>query len=300
MAEVKPQFTEIKLSVPWGHIAARTYGSSTGKPVLMVHGRQDNAGSFTRLMKYLPMDLFYYVCIDLPGHGWSSHFPSWQMIDITDYAHTLHFIFEALQWETCIYIGHSMGGQLGLLFSVFQPHRIEKLILLDGIFINSFATKDYFTSYLGTASELSIKASRNEKQALYTKEEVLHALKNMRVGSLNSKAAEELFERAVTEVNGKYIYNRDVRLKNSPLSFMDLNECQKFNNRFSIPIYCIIASHGVFTPHESTLLALETMKSKTLLEIINIDGNHDVHNNNPEKVAPFICKILNSDNSSKL
>ncbi|XP_018343424.1 PREDICTED: serine hydrolase-like protein isoform X3 [Trachymyrmex septentrionalis] len=115
MAEVE-QFTDIKLSVPWGHVAARTYGSPTGKPVLAVHGRLDNAGTFTRLMKYLPKELFYYVCIDLPGHGWSSHFPSWTILDIMDYAHALYFVLEALQWKTFIYLGHSLGAQIGLEF----------------------------------------------------------------------------------------------------------------------------------------------------------------------------------------
>ncbi|XP_018368995.1 PREDICTED: serine hydrolase-like protein isoform X3 [Trachymyrmex cornetzi] len=115
MAEVE-QFTDIKLSVPWGHVAARTYGSPTGKPVLAVHGRLDNAGTFTRLMKYLPKELFYYVCIDLPGHGWSSHFPSWMILDVMDYAHALYFILEVLQWKTFIYLGHSLGAQIELEF----------------------------------------------------------------------------------------------------------------------------------------------------------------------------------------
>ncbi|EZA50799.1 Serine hydrolase-like protein [Ooceraea biroi] len=53
---VEPQFKEVKFTVPWGHVAAKTYGPSEGKPVLMVHGRLDNAGSFTRLMKYLPLE----------------------------------------------------------------------------------------------------------------------------------------------------------------------------------------------------------------------------------------------------
>jgi len=300
MTEVEQQFTDIKLSVPWGHVAARTYGSSTGKPVLVVHGRLDNLGSFTRLMKYLPKELFYYVCIDLPGHGWSSQFPPWMILDLMDYAHSLYFIFEALQWKSCIYIGHSMGAQIAYLFSVFQPNRIEKLIALDGILMWSATIKE-LAPYFKTASALSLKAYHNEKPLFFTKEEILHGFKTMRVGALNSEAADAIFERAVTELNGKYMYNRDIRLKNHPLSFMVMNEFQQFNALLSIPIYLFIPSHGILSlQEEPNLKALEMMKAKTMLEIIHTDGNHDVHNNNPEKIAPLICKILNNDNSSKL
>jgi len=293
------EVADIKLSVPWGHVAARTYGSSIGEPVLIVHGRLDNSGSFTRLMKYLPKELFYYVCIDLPGHGWSSHFPPWMILDLMDYAHTLYFIFEALQWKSCIYIGHSMGAQIGFVFSVFQPNRIKKLIALDGILM--FATVKDFAPYFKTASALSIKAYHNEKPLFFTKEQILQGFKTMRVGALNSEAADAMFERAVTELNGKYMYNRDIRLKNHPFTFMNMDEFQQFNALLSIPIYLFIPSHGIIPPREEKhMKALEMMKAKTMLEIIHINGNHDVHNNNPEKVAPFICKILNNDHSSKL
>lgn len=297
MAEIEQQCTEIKLSVPWGHIAAKTYGSSAGEPVLLVHGRLDNLGTFTRLMKYLPKELFYYVCIDLPGHGLSSHFPPWMLLDTMDYGHSLHFILEALKWKTCIYIGHSMGAQLGLLFSTFQPNRIKKLISLDGMLINK---EGELVSYFKTASALSIKVYNDRKSLSLTKEEVLHALKTKRISTLSSEAAEAIFERAVTKVNGKYVYNRDKRLGNHPFSSLKIDELERFNSKLSIPIYVFAPTHGLIVAHKEYPSIYEMIKAKTMLEVINIDGNHDVHNNYPERVAPFICKILNSNNSSKL
>lgn len=300
MSEAEQQCTEIKLSVPWGHVAAKTYGSSTGKPVLVMHGRLDNAGSFTRLMKYLPKELFYYVCIDLPGHGWSSSFPSWIMLEIMNYVHAIHFILEALQWKTCICIGHSMGALIALLFSILEPNRIEKLISFDGILFNPFDEEDSFVKHFKITSELSVKAYHNEKPLLFTKDEILYALKTKRLSTLNSEAADALFERAVTKVNEKYMYNRDIRLRNHPFTFLRLNDCIQFNNKLSIPIYLFVPSKGYILSHKDHKLIFEIIKSKTMLEIIYVDGNHDVHNNNPEKIAPSICKILNSFNFSKL
>lgn len=296
----KVQFEEIKLIVPWGHVAARTYGSRAGEPVLMVHGREDNAGTFTRLMKYLPMESFYYVCIDLPGHGWSSHFPSWMTLSCVEYANALHFILKALQWQTCIYIGHSMGAQIGIIFSVIEPHRLKKLICLDGfLFIHKQFDKDTFINYYKQQYAYMLKGSSNVKPPSYTKEEILYAFKNKRLGNLNSEAADALFERAATEVNGKYILNRDVRTKSYPFLHLNLDECRQINCRISAPLYMFIASESALTIGDTFF---QKIKDEVQVPITNfkINGNHDVHNNNPEKIAPYLCEVLNTGEKSKL
>lgn len=46
--------SELKLPVPWGHIAAKVWGSQQALPVLCLHGWLDNASSFDRLIPLLP------------------------------------------------------------------------------------------------------------------------------------------------------------------------------------------------------------------------------------------------------
>lgn len=295
MAE-SDKYSEIKLTMPWGHVAAKTYGPSTGEPVLLVHGRLDNAGSYSRLMRHLPMDLFYYVCVDLPGHGLSTPFPSWMLLDIMNYVQALHFILEALQWKTCIFMGHSMGGQMGLMYSALQPHRFKKIILFDAV-LKETNDMPNILDYFKIAFNLSIQANSNIKPKSYTKEEILHALKNLRLATLNSEAADAMFERAVTEVNEKYIYNRDIRLKNHPFTFMNAELFNYFNHKISVPVYLFVASHGLIV----TKRARKVTSDPKILHVINVDGNHDVHNNDPEQLAPHICKILNNEyRTSKL
>lgn len=95
------------MAVPWGHIAAKAWGSQKGSPILCLHGWLDNANSFDRLIPLLPrgglaggrpgrgaglrgsergeasptplLPLpsapdFYYVAMDFGGHGLSSHY----------------------------------------------------------------------------------------------------------------------------------------------------------------------------------------------------------------------------------
>jgi pimeloyl-ACP methyl ester carboxylesterase len=69
-------FTEMKIPVPFGYIAAKVWGSLNENSIrtIAMHGYMDNAGTWDRLIPLLP-DQFYIVAIDLPGHGFSSHVP---------------------------------------------------------------------------------------------------------------------------------------------------------------------------------------------------------------------------------
>lgn len=68
------QITEIQIEVPWGHIAGKWYGPENVRPIVMLHGWQDNVGTFDTLIPLLPPKLSY-LSIDFAGHGLSSRLP---------------------------------------------------------------------------------------------------------------------------------------------------------------------------------------------------------------------------------
>lgn len=53
------------------------WGPKEIQPILTLHGRQDNAGSFDTLVPLMPNDVSV-LCLDMPGHGLSSHYPKGQ------------------------------------------------------------------------------------------------------------------------------------------------------------------------------------------------------------------------------
>uniref|UniRef100_A0A8C9HD83 AB hydrolase-1 domain-containing protein n=1 Tax=Piliocolobus tephrosceles TaxID=591936 RepID=A0A8C9HD83_9PRIM len=101
--------SELKLAVPWGHIAAKAWGSLQGPPVLCLHGWLDNANSFDRLIPLLPQD-FYYVAMDFGGHGLSSHYspgvPYYQQTFVSE----IRRVVADLKWNRFSILGHSFGG----------------------------------------------------------------------------------------------------------------------------------------------------------------------------------------------
>lgn len=61
--------------MPWGIVAGKWYGPENVRPILMLHGWQDNAGTFNTLIPLLPQN-HSYLALDLPGHGLSSRLPA--------------------------------------------------------------------------------------------------------------------------------------------------------------------------------------------------------------------------------
>ncbi|XP_008546171.1 serine hydrolase-like protein [Microplitis demolitor] len=293
--------TELKLQMPWGHIAATAWGSPEKKPVLVVHGTLDNAGSFTRLIQLLP-DEYYFIAIDLPGHGLSSHFPPGINLDFFNFILAIKYVLTELNWKTCTYIGHSFGGQLGIMFSVLFPDILEKIISFDAIFPR-IVNEKFLVSRIKEVNDATLSEFYNESPVrFYTKDQVLDALQNRRQFSLNEKAAQALFERAVTKVGDKFKYNRDSRMK--PMVYPNLNHDQylEFIKHLKVPAIVILSSNSWFNLSKEFHNNLEFFK--TLIPatwiIKVVEGNHDLHNNNPERVSSIVSAYLDSNTKSKL
>lgn len=122
--------SKLKLAVPWGHIAARAWGSHQAAPVLCLHGWLDNANSFDRLIPLLPKD-FYYVAMDFGGHGLSSHYSPGFPYYHQNFVSEVRRVAAALKWNRFSILGHSFGGTVGGTFSCIFPEMVDKLVLLD-------------------------------------------------------------------------------------------------------------------------------------------------------------------------
>lgn len=89
---------EFTLKVDDGHIAGKIWNAEAPVAVLCIHGYLDNAGSFDTLVPLLPRNLCC-VSIDLPGHGWSSHYPPGTNMTLTHYTIAVERIVKHFGWK---------------------------------------------------------------------------------------------------------------------------------------------------------------------------------------------------------
>lgn len=99
---------------------------SGDKTLLMVHGLASNAGFWRYNIDAFARE-FRVIVVDLPGYGKS---------DKGDYPYGMNFyakelvnLIDELSLENVVYLGHSMGGQIGITLALNYPDEIEQLIL---------------------------------------------------------------------------------------------------------------------------------------------------------------------------
>nr|XP_023017660.1 serine hydrolase-like protein 2 isoform X1 [Leptinotarsa decemlineata] len=295
METSKKNVQEIRISVPWGYLAGKAYGEEQDPLVVCTHGIMDNAGSLDRLITYLP-NTFYYIAVDLPGHGQSSHFPPHLPIHTLNYLLVYKYISK-YYGKKYIILGHSYGGQIGILYAQLYPDCVEKVIMLDTVSIFPVSAS-YFKDYISGNLEDFVKMEEKllgKQPPSYTEEEALHKLQNGRnYGPITRAAAVALFPRSVKKVgNDQYQFTLDQRIKHALNLTRDIRyiiETLK-SNPLQCPVLFILGKKS--TAQQVYLSSLiQYLKKQKNIRFKMVEGNHDVHNNNPERVAPHIVKFL--------
>ncbi|OXU22392.1 hypothetical protein TSAR_005084 [Trichomalopsis sarcophagae] len=283
--------TELKLPVPWGHIAAKAWGSPTDYPVLCVHGILDNAAAFDRLIALLPKNL-YYVSIDLPGHGFSTHFASGIPLDFFNYLLTLRYILEELKWQSFYFIGHSLGGQLGTFYSLIYPGQIKRLILIEGVAPLIIPNKNII-SRIRKVHDTTIEARNEKKNRWYTRDEVMYTLTCKRNVCLNTKAAEAIFNRSVSEDGGMFKYNRDYRLRIYVIPIFNMEQSAYLLSNLNVKILFFMSTGTLDSfDFEHLTMVLDFLQNLNDSKVVFVEGNHDVHNNYPERLSHHITTFM--------
>lgn len=111
-------------------LATWEWGEPDAPPVLLAHGGFDFAGTFDGFAPRLADAGYRVVSWDQRGHGDSSkgHLYSWNA-DLRDAA----AVIESIGPDPIPVIGHSKGGALLLQLGNALPHRISKLVNMDGL-----------------------------------------------------------------------------------------------------------------------------------------------------------------------
>ncbi|XP_054325965.1 serine hydrolase-like protein 2 isoform X2 [Pongo pygmaeus] len=204
--------SELKLAVPWGHIAAKAWGSLQGPPVLCLHGWLDNANSFDRLIPLLPPD-FYYVAMDFGGHGLSSHYSPGVPYNLQTFVSEIRRVVAALKWNRFSILGHSFGGVVGATFSCTFPEMVDKLTLLDTLLFPLESNEmENLLTYKRRAIEhmLQIEASQEPSHVFSLKQLLQRLLKSN--SHLSEECGEPLLQRGTKKVATGLVLNRDKRL----------------------------------------------------------------------------------------
>ena len=105
-----------------------------GPTILCVHGITANCHAWDYWAEQLA-PAYRVIALDLRGRGESDKPPAYPVEAHRDpycYPRDLDKLLSALDLEAVHYLGHSLGAMIGVIFAATYPHRVRKLILVDG------------------------------------------------------------------------------------------------------------------------------------------------------------------------
>ncbi|XP_066112453.1 serine hydrolase-like protein 2 isoform X3 [Saccopteryx bilineata] len=301
--------SELKMAVPWGHIAAKAWGSQQSHPVLCLHGWLDNANSFDRLIPHLPKD-FYYVAMDFGGHGLSSHYSPGLPYYQQNFVSEIRRVSAALKWSRFSILGHSFGGIVGGTFSCIFPEMVDKLILLDSTpFVLDSNEMENLLTYKrkGIEHTLQVEEAKEPSRVLSREEMLQRFLKNN--SHVGEECGELLLQRGTTPVATGVVLNRDRRIAWPEHSF-DFVSRELFVHsikKLQAHVLLVKATQGYYDVRrvhdkdkECVFLIIDKLKSvlKERFQFVEVPGNHYVHMNQPHHVTGIISSFLQSRDST--
>jgi pimeloyl-ACP methyl ester carboxylesterase len=121
-------YETVTLPTRHGKTFAIVSGNQSDPPLLLLHGAGSNAIMWGGDVEAYSQHYRVYA-VDLPGEPGKSaqNRPDW---DGPGFAEWLEDVLDGLQLEKATLIGLSQGGWTALKFAVYQPERVEKLVLL--------------------------------------------------------------------------------------------------------------------------------------------------------------------------
>jgi 3-oxoadipate enol-lactonase len=102
-----------------------------GRPLLLVHGFTGAKEDFTEWLDPLADRGWHAVALDQRGHGASTKPAEESAYSFDAFATDLLGMVDALGWERCTALGHSMGGMVVQTALLDAPGRFDGLVLMD-------------------------------------------------------------------------------------------------------------------------------------------------------------------------
>lgn len=162
-----------------------------GLPLILLHGWGHSGQTFISIKETLAEVCKVYI-LDLPGFGRSA-IPS-EPWGVEDYVRVLEDFVRALNIESPVLLGHSLGGQIATLYASRNP--VQKLILVNAAVIrHPMPLKGRIFKFASDSLRFLGKVFRNEDLA-----EIIITKLRSRVGSADYRSASRVMQQTLSRV----------------------------------------------------------------------------------------------------
>lgn len=273
----------MNLSVSGMNIAARSWGDEKNPPLISLHGWMDNANSFEPMSSYLEKN-YYLIALDLPGHGYSDHFPDHAHYHFIDGIYIVLDILDSLNYQKVHLLGHSMGACLASLIAGVIPSRISSLHLIEGL--GPFSQPEE-TAREQLHTYVNRRIRHQKPQKIYKNLEEA-SLARAKRGYVSKAIAEKLCERNLKKHHDGLIWRHDQRLLTPSALQMTEGQILSCLKAITAPTTLLLASNGYQFTSELLQKRVESVQG---LKIHTLEGGHHIHMEKPEESARLLFDL---------
>jgi pimeloyl-ACP methyl ester carboxylesterase len=277
----------------------RTWGQpAPGQvPLVMVHGWMDVAASYQFVVDAFARD-HYVIAPDWRGYGLTQAPPTdnyW----FPDYLADLEFLLDHYAQDTPVdLVGHSMGGNIAVLYAGSRPERIRKLVNLEGFGMAATRPSQAPGRYAKWIGEL--KAFHRGEMALKAYDSIDGVARRLMKTNrrLTQDKADWLAQHwSRQEPDGRWHILGDPAHKITNATLFRVDEVLEIYQAIRAPLLAVEASDdslGQWWQGRYTLAEYhERLKSVSDVRLGHIaDAGHMLHHDQPEALARLIEEFL--------
>ena len=266
-------------------------------PLVMVHGWMDVAASYQFVVDAFAQD-HYIIAPDWRGYG-QTKVPATDSYWFPDYLADLDFLLDHYApGQPVNLVGHSMGGNVVMLYGGVRPERIRRLVNLEGFGMPATRPAQAPGRFASWMDELKkLHAGEMDLKAYDSANGVARRLMktNPRLGQ--DKADWLARHWAAENTEGKWSIQGDAAHKISNAQLYRVEEVLEIYKRLTMPVLAVEASDnsldlwwkGKFTLAEYH----ERLQVVPNVEIAHIDdAGHMMHHDQPEVLAALIERFI--------
>jgi pimeloyl-ACP methyl ester carboxylesterase len=266
-------------------------------PLVMVHGWMDVAASYQFVVDALHAD-HWVIAPDWRGFG-KTLVPGADHFVFADYLGDLDFLLDHYAPGQAVnLVGHSMGGNIAMLYAGVRPERVRRLVNLEGFGMPRTVPAQSPGRYARWLDELkSLHLGQREMRGYASLEDVARRLMktNPRLGTDKARWLAQHWASLNTQGQWQILGQAAHRLPSAQLYRVD--ETQEVFKCISAPTLCVEAvdsDMGGFWKGAYSLEEFhERLQAVPHVEVARIDqAGHMLHHDQPEQVAALIERFI--------
>ena len=271
--------------------------SANKTPLVMVHGWMDVAASYQFVVDAFSQD-HYVIAPDWRGYGKTASGGA-DNFWFPDYLADLDFLLDHYAPNQQVnLVGHSMGGNVAMLYAGIRPERIRRLVNLEGFGMPATVPAQAPGRYAKWMDELKkLHQGELDMRAYEMVSGVARRLMKTNPRLTNDKAEWLARHWAAENIDGTWNILGDAAHKISNAYLYRLEEVQEIYKRISMPVLAVEASDssldlwwkGAYTLEQYH----ERLKAVPNVEIGHIkNAGHMLHHDQPEALAAMIEQFI--------